>query len=278
MLCSAKKINTVLERGRNTIEVILQHLPKGSNYRKITNFSGRYSNLLKMCPVCTTVHAVQLKHSHLTPGRLSHIFPRTFTPFLLITCGLWWCCCCNVAAAVVVHSLVYLLVCPCPHMEISLGLAAAATTTDTHNPTSSPPKMSPKTIHKNVNNALLIASGLKLFLLFVSFVRAVPAHPSGDGGDAAYAEMQPQQQQLDHRCVCDSVLRPLFWSDFLPAYMGCSADLVCILENLGWISLEEEKTPNATTTEAIASEDGNFVVLIRPEAVSKAFRRWNKEW
>ena len=38
-----------------------------------------------------------------------------------------------------------------------------------------------------------------------------------------------QSEGLEKSCVCDSVLRPLFWRDFMPAYLWCGGDLVCIL-------------------------------------------------
>jgi len=38
-------------------------------------------------------------------------------------------------------------------------------------------------------------------------------------------------------CFCDSVLRPLFYRAFLPPYMTCGGDYVCILANLRWINV-----------------------------------------
>ena len=59
------------------------------------------------------------------------------------------------------------------------------------------------------------------------------------------------------RCECDSVMRPLFWFDFLPSYLKCDAELVCLLNRVGWISLQGR---------------------INAAGVAETFKRANQNW
>ena len=45
---------------------------------------------------------------------------------------------------------------------------------------------------------------------------------------------------MSDECQCDEVLRPMFWHDFLPSYLACQADLVCLLTRMRWMTAKGE--------------------------------------
>lgn len=57
-------------------------------------------------------------------------------------------------------------------------------------------------------------------------------------------------------CVCDAVMKPLFWKVFLPAYLRCGGDIVCLLRNIEWLK-------------------GND---IDASSVAKTFKKGNESW
>ena len=44
----------------------------------------------------------------------------------------------------------------------------------------------------------------------------------------------------EEECQCDDVLRPMFWHEFLPSYLACQADLVCLLTRMRWMTAKGE--------------------------------------
>ena len=44
----------------------------------------------------------------------------------------------------------------------------------------------------------------------------------------------------EEECQCDDVLRPMFWHEFLPSYLACQADLVCLLTRMRWRTAKGE--------------------------------------
>ena len=60
--------------------------------------------------------------------------------------------------------------------------------------------------------------------------------PSTSSGDL----LQVPSSSMSDECQCDEVLRPMFWHDFLPSYLACQADLVCLLTRMRWMSAKGE--------------------------------------
>ena len=53
-------------------------------------------------------------------------------------------------------------------------------------------------------------------------------------------ECQKSSEDCQYPCSCDDVLRPMFWHEFLPSYLACQADLVCLLTRMRWMTAKGE--------------------------------------
>lgn len=62
-------------------------------------------------------------------------------------------------------------------------------------------------------------------------------------------------------CQCADVLRPMFWHDFMPSYLTCQADLVCLLTRMRWMTAKGEINDGQEKLGAIST-----------------FRKANSEW
>jgi hypothetical protein len=83
----------------------------------------------------------------------------------------------------------------------------------------------------------------KRLVVLIMIIIVAPALTKGSSSDSS-SEEKTKEEVVIHivsdECQCDDVLRPMFWHDFLPSYLACQADLVCLLTRMRWMTAKGE--------------------------------------